>query len=84
MTNHPTPERQALEAEADRLLGVYIRITLIARRQKVGLLEAGAEAVERGVASAEDWSLIREMANAPSEAEERWRHRLDADPRSLG
>ena len=83
MTNHPTPERQALEAEADRLFGAYIRVTMLCQKRRLGFLEGGAEAVAGGVISAADWDLIREMASGPSEAEERWKHRLMADPRSL-
>ncbi len=82
MTNHPTPERQALEAEADRLFGAYIRVTMLCQKRQLGFLEGGAEAVAGGVISAADWDLIREMANGPSEAEEQWRHRLAASPRS--
>ena len=83
MTNHPTPERQALEAEADRLFGSYLRVGLFCQKHRLGFLEGGAEAVATGLISAEDWDLIREMANGPSEAEEQWRYRLDANPRSL-
>ena len=83
MTNYPIPERQALEAEADRLFGSYLRVSLFCQKRRLGFLEGGAEAVAGGVISAADWDLIREMASGPSEAEERWKHRLMADPRSL-
>ena len=69
MSNHPTPERQALEAEADRLLGQFIRISMIAKKERIGFLEAGSVAIERGIVSEADWDLIRQMADSPSPAE---------------
>ena len=84
MTSHVTPERKALETEADRLFGAYIRVTMVCQKRRLGFLEGGTAAVAAGLVSAADWDLIQEMARGPSEAEEQWRHRLEADPRSLG
>ena len=50
----------AVEAEADRLSGVYIRIMMLARAQRTDLLQAGREAVAKGLVSAADWALVRE------------------------
>lgn len=69
MSNHPTPEQQSLEAEADRLLGQFIRISMIAKKERIGFFEAGRMAIERGIVSEDDWDLIRQMADSPSPAE---------------
>jgi hypothetical protein len=53
-------DRLALEAEADRLSGVYLRVMLLARAQRMEILQAGREAVAKGVVSAADWALVRE------------------------
>ncbi|MDO9712375.1 hypothetical protein [Paracraurococcus lichenis] len=53
-------DRVAVEAEADRLSGVYLHVMLIARAQRLDLLQAGHEAVAKGVISAADWEIVRE------------------------
>ena len=53
-------DRLALEAEADRLSGVYLRIMLLAQAQRMDLLDAGRIAVAKGLISAVDWVLVRE------------------------
>ena len=53
-------DRLALEAEADRLSGVYLRVMMLARAQRMEILQAGREAVAKGVISAADWALVRE------------------------
>jgi hypothetical protein len=35
-------------AEADRLSGIYIRITMLVRAQRIDLLQAGRDAVAKG------------------------------------
>ena len=47
-------DKLAAEAEADRLSGVYVRITMLARAQRVDFLEAGA----KGLVSAADWATV--------------------------
>jgi hypothetical protein len=50
----------AIEAEADRLAGVYLRIQLLARKRRLDFREAGRAAVAEGLVSAEDWLTISE------------------------
>jgi hypothetical protein len=50
----------ATEAETDRLSGVYHRIMLLARAQCISFLQAGREAVAKGLVSAADWVMLRE------------------------
>jgi hypothetical protein len=50
----------AVEAEADRLFGVYVRSRLLARQRGLDLLAAGAAAVREGLVKPEDWELVRE------------------------
>ena len=50
----------AVEAEADRLSGAYIRIMMLARAQRIDFLQAGPEAVAKGLVSEGDWSMVRE------------------------
>ncbi len=54
--------RAALEAEADRLAGVYLRVKLLAQKRRIAFREAGRAAVAEGLASAEDWLTISEAA----------------------
>jgi hypothetical protein len=53
-------DKLAVEAEADRLSGVYIRVMMLARAQRTDFLQAGREAVAKGLVSAEDWLMLRE------------------------
>ena len=50
----------ATEAEADRLSGVYLRITVLAQAQQLDFLQAGREAFAKGLVSAADWVMLRE------------------------
>ena len=50
----------AAEAEAGRLSGVYQRITVLARAQRIDFIQAGREAVAKGLVSAADWLMLRE------------------------
>jgi hypothetical protein len=52
--------RAAIEAEADRLFGVYLRIRALAQRRGLDFLAAGAWAARNGMETAEDWDLVRE------------------------
>ena len=54
------PRQAAVEAEADRLYGVFLRIRLLAQKRGLDLLAAGTEAVREGLVKAEDWELVRE------------------------
>jgi hypothetical protein len=54
------PDKLAIEAEADRLAGVYVRIRLLAQAQGIDVIEAGRHAVAKGVVTAADWELVRE------------------------
>ena len=74
MVEHPSPgggwtgdspmrtdlDKLAVEAEADRLSGVYMRIMILARAQRIDLLQAGREAVAKGLVRAADWGMLRE------------------------
>ena len=53
-------DKLAIEAEADRLSGVYLRVTMLARARRIDVLDAGREAVAKGLISAADWVLVRE------------------------
>ena len=53
-------DKLTLEAEADRLSGVYLKVMMLARARRIDLLAAGREAVAKGVVSAADWALVRE------------------------
>jgi hypothetical protein len=53
-------DKLAVEAEADRLSGVYQRITMLARAQRIDFTQAGREAVAKGLVSAADWGMLRE------------------------
>jgi hypothetical protein len=54
-------DRAAIEAEADRLLAVFIRIRVLSQTRKLDFTEAGLEAVRNGLVSEEDWAVIREV-----------------------
>jgi hypothetical protein len=53
-------DKLAVEAEADRLSGVYIRVMMLARAQRLDFLQAGREAVAKGLISAADWLMLCE------------------------
>jgi len=53
-------QKLAIEAEADRLSGVYLQAMMLAGAQRIDLLDAGQIAVARGVISAADWAVVRE------------------------
>ncbi len=57
------PDKRAIEAEADRLSGVYLRIRMMAQAQRIEILDAGREAVAKGLVSAADWALVRAAIN---------------------
>ena len=54
------PKKLAIEAEADRLSGVYLRVRMLAQAQRIDVLEAGRDAVAKGLVSAVDSELVRE------------------------
>jgi hypothetical protein len=51
--------RAVVGTEADRLLGVYEYVRLLARERQLDLLAAGAEAVRSGAVTPADWRLVR-------------------------
>ena len=53
-------DRLALEAEAGRLSGVYLKVALLAKARRLHLLAAGREAVAAGLVRAADWELVKE------------------------
>ncbi|TDH58155.1 hypothetical protein E2C06_34030 [Dankookia rubra] len=53
-------DKLATEDEADRLSGVYIRITVLARAQRIDFIQVGREAVAKGLVSTADWLMLRE------------------------
>jgi hypothetical protein len=53
-------DKLAAEAEADRLSGVYQRIMLLAQAQRTDFLQAGRDAVTKGLVSSADWGMLRE------------------------
>ena len=56
-----TPFAQAvIEAEADRLAEVYLRVKALSLRRRVALEQSGAAAVIEGMVTAADWALVRE------------------------
>ena len=50
-----------IEAEADRLFAVFIRIRLLAQTRGVQFAQAGAQAVAEGMVDEADWPLIRQV-----------------------
>ena len=54
------PHRAAIETEADRLCGVFLRIGSLARERGLDLLMAGAQGVHEGTVAPEDWRRVRE------------------------
>ena len=48
-----------MEAEANRLSGVYLRIRMLAQARRIDVLDAGRDAVAKGLVSAADWALVR-------------------------
>ncbi|MCG7357092.1 hypothetical protein MHL39_10625 [Roseomonas mucosa] len=76
---HPSPERKAFEAEADRLFGQFIRIEMQCRKRKLGFIEAGEALVAEGTLPLADWEIVRGLTEAPSEAEMRWQQVLASE-----
>ena len=56
----PDPQRQAIEDEAARLSGVYVKIKVLAQKRRIGFGEACRAAAAEDLVSLEDWALIRE------------------------
>jgi hypothetical protein len=55
------PHRAAVEAEADRLFGVFIRIKTLAQSRRISFDLAGEEAVRNGLISEADWLTIKQI-----------------------
>jgi hypothetical protein len=53
-------DRLAIEAEADRLAGIFEQIRLLAQAQRLSFIQAGRDAVAKGLITASDWALVRE------------------------
>jgi hypothetical protein len=56
----PDLDELAAEAEADRLSGVYVRVMMLARAQRLDFIQAGRDAVAKGLVSAADRGMLRE------------------------
>ena len=52
-------DKLAIEAEADRLSGVYLRVLMLAKAQRMEFEAAGREAVAKGLVDAADWLTIQ-------------------------
>lgn len=55
-------DQRAIEAEADRLCGVYlqVKVKVMAQAQRIEILQAGREAVAKGLISADERDVVRE------------------------
>jgi hypothetical protein len=53
-------DRLAIEAEADRLASIFEQVRLLAQAQRLGFIQAGRDAVAKGLITASDWALVRE------------------------
>jgi len=53
-------DKLAVEAEADRLSGIYVKVVMLAKARQVDFDAAGREAVAAGLVAALDWDLLRE------------------------
>ena len=53
-------DRLAIEAEADRPAGIFEQIRLLAQAQRLSFIQAGRDAVAKGLITASDWALVRE------------------------
>ena len=51
----------ATEAEADRLLGVFLRVQMLAQSRHIDFKQAGEEAVRNVLVSEADWATIRQI-----------------------
>ena len=60
----PASRRRAIEDEAARLSGVYVKIKVLAQKRRIEFVEAGRSATTEGMVSLEDWALIREAIGA--------------------
>lgn len=54
-------QQAAIEAEADRLFAVFIRIRLLAQTRSIEFALAGQQAVRDGMVAEADWRLIRQV-----------------------
>ena len=54
------PHQAAIETEAARLCGVFLRIGSLARERGLDLFMAGAQGVHEGTVAPEDWRRVRE------------------------
>ena len=55
-------DRLAIEAEADRLTGIFEQVRLLARAQRLGFIQAGRDAVAKGLITALDWAMVRKAS----------------------
>ena len=61
------PDKLDLEAKAARLSGIYLRVWMLARAQHIDILQAGKEAVAKGLIRAKDWELLRRAIHRAAE-----------------
>jgi hypothetical protein len=54
-------DQTAIEAEADRLFGVLLRIRLLAQARCIDFQKAGEEAVRVGLVTQADWRIVQRV-----------------------
>ena len=54
------PREAAVDAETERLRGVFLRVRLLAQARGLDIPTAGDAAVREGLVEAKDWALVRE------------------------
>jgi hypothetical protein len=55
--------KNAIEAEVDRLSRVYLHVRMLAQARRIDVMQAGEEAVAKGLISAKDWAVVRKAIN---------------------
>ena len=53
------PRQAAIDAETERLRGVFLRIRLLAQARGLDIPTAGDAAVREGLVEPKDWALVR-------------------------
>ena len=61
------PRRAAIDAETERLRGVFLRVRLLAQARGLDIPTAGDAAVREGLVEPKDWALIHEAIRDQSE-----------------
>jgi hypothetical protein len=61
------PREAAVDAETERLRGVFLHIRLLAETRGLDIPTAGDAAVREGLVEPRDWALVREAIRDQSE-----------------